>query len=172
MQPNCFSNLFHCSWDTWTNRHRRWRRSPAGTAGETFLHTPGAQSYENQLITFFLGISVMDQHWSRSSYLLQCGSGSRSQINADPCGSGPWSDFAVTKNWFLHIHICYSMNSRQFLKHTCVGTKAFLKGWKSRLFVIFCQFHCSWIWISLRNKDQISRPGEQKSRGSRLRKSK
>ncbi len=48
-------------------------------------------------------ISVEDPHW------YQCGSGSsfflspldpdlRSQTNANPCGSGSWSDFKVTKS--------------------------------------------------------------------------
>jgi hypothetical protein len=27
--------------------------------------------------------------------------GPGSQINADPCGFGTWSDFAVTKSWIL-----------------------------------------------------------------------
>jgi hypothetical protein len=35
---------------------------------------------------------------------------------------------------------------KSVIKHTCVGTKASLLGWKSGSFVNFCHFPCSWIF--------------------------
>jgi hypothetical protein len=61
-----------------------------------------------------------------------------SQSNADPCGSGSWSDVAVTKSLIF----------------------ASLKGWKSGLFVNFGQFPCSWIQIRIPSSDQDLDPGD------------
>jgi hypothetical protein len=49
-----------------------------------------------------------------------------------------------------------------------LGTKAILKGWKSGIFVNFCEFPYSWIriWIRIPKTDQGPDPGEQNQWGS------
>ncbi len=48
-------------------------------------------------------------------------------------------------NWCAFL--ISSVSGSDVIKHTYVGTKAILEGWKSGLFVNFCQFPCSWIRI-------------------------
>jgi hypothetical protein len=38
-------------------------------------------------------------------------------------------------------------------KHTCIGMKVILKGWRSCSFVNFGPVPCSWIWIRIPNTD-------------------
>jgi hypothetical protein len=50
----------------------------------------------------FFGSAFASMQIRGSSVLPQCGSGSREPTNADPSGSGSWSDLAVTKMAFFH----------------------------------------------------------------------
>ncbi len=58
-------------------------------------------------IVRFVSALVSMRSWSGSSFLLQCGSGSR-EPNQFGSESGLWSDFFVTKSWILHgkISLC------------------------------------------------------------------
>jgi hypothetical protein len=86
-----------------------------------------------------------------------------SQTNADP-DSGLTlpslnGEFLREKN----IKVLYVIN-RYVIKHTYVGTsyptKTFVKGYKSGLFVNFCQFTCPGIRIRIPNTEPDLDPGE------------
>jgi hypothetical protein len=70
-----------------------------------------------------------------------------SQINANPCGSGSWSDFKVTKRRIFTCKQNIGTND---------GTKTLLKGRKPGLFVNFNKYPCYWIRIRIPNTDPYS----------------
>ncbi len=87
---------------------------------------------------------------------IQCGSGSRELNQCGIADSDPGQILPSQKLDFDTKNLLYSC----VIKHTYAGKKAFLKGWKSGLFVNFNQFPCSWIWIRIPNRDPDPAPGE------------
>ncbi len=83
--------------------------------------------------------------------LSQCGSrsgsGSSGQTNPDPCGSGSWSDFKVTKCWI------FTRKNIQVKKHTYEVQMPFWRARNQAFFVNFSQFPYSWIRICIPNTD-------------------
>ncbi len=73
-----------------------------------------------------------------------------SQTNSDPCGSGSWSDFAVTKVVFRQEK--YTLCKYYVIKHTYV-IKIDFKRLKIVYVCFFCQFPSSWIRIRIPNTD-------------------
>ncbi len=108
----------------------------------------------------------MDPHWFRGriwvQLLSQCGSrsGTENQPNADPWGSGSWSDSEVTKSWIFFtmmniLKIVTGIKSKDI--RTYEGTKAFLKD-RSQVFIVnFGWFPCSLIRIRIPNTDPGSK---------------
>ncbi len=71
------------------------------------------------------------------------------------CESGSWSAFYVTK--ILKGKNAVYGTLRQVIKHTYVGTKAFLKDWDSGLFVYLSLYPCSRNRIRIRHSQYGSR---------------
>ncbi len=86
-----------------------------------------------------------------------------SQTNADPGGSGSWSDFYVTKSLIFTCKIyLLKVGNTVGKKITNEGKNAFLKGRISGLFLNFCQ--CSESneresrWIRIHNMTAVNPP--------------